>query len=89
MAQQPLVGQGPLITEASRWHSHTLHSIVILWTSYKPGTELTTQNIHKRQTSMPPEWFEPTIPVSERPQTHALDRAATWNGSLRNMDSYL
>jgi hypothetical protein len=25
--------------------------------------------------------FEPTIPVSERPQTHALDRAATAIGS--------
>jgi len=24
--------------------------------------------------------FEPTIPVSERPQTHALDRAATGTG---------
>jgi hypothetical protein len=26
---------------------------------------------------MPPAKFEPTIPASERPQTHALDRAAT------------
>jgi hypothetical protein len=26
---------------------------------------------------MPPLGFEPTIPVSERPQTHALDRTAT------------
>ena len=26
---------------------------------------------------MPPAGFEPTIPVSERPQTYALDRAAT------------
>jgi len=26
---------------------------------------------------MPPAGFEPTIPASERPQTHALDRAAT------------
>jgi hypothetical protein len=26
---------------------------------------------------MPPAGFEPTIPVSERPLTHALDRAAT------------
>jgi hypothetical protein len=38
---------------------------------------LTTHNIHKRQTSMPPEGFEPAIPARERPQTHALDRAAT------------
>jgi hypothetical protein len=26
---------------------------------------------------MPAVGFEPTIPVSERPQTHVLDRAAT------------
>jgi hypothetical protein len=38
---------------------------------------LTTHNTHKRQTSMPSAGFEPTVPVSERPQTHALDRAAT------------
>jgi hypothetical protein len=32
------------------------------------------------QTSMPPVGFEPTIQVSERPQTHALDCAATGIG---------
>jgi hypothetical protein len=31
---------------------------------------------------MPPAGFEPTIPASERPQTHALDRVATGVGSL-------
>jgi hypothetical protein len=41
---------------------------------------LTTHNIHKRQTSMPPAVFEPATPVSERPQTHAVDRAATGLG---------
>ena len=35
-----------------------------------------TYNTHKRQTSMPPEGFAPAISASERPQTHALDRAA-------------
>jgi hypothetical protein len=29
---------------------------------------------------MPPALFEPTVPASERPQTHALDRAATGIG---------
>jgi hypothetical protein len=29
---------------------------------------------------MPPVGFEPAIPVSERPQTHVLYRAATKNG---------
>jgi hypothetical protein len=37
-------------------------------------------NTHNRQTSMPPVEFEPTISASERPQTHALDRAATGIG---------
>jgi hypothetical protein len=32
------------------------------------------------QTSMPPVGFELTILVSERPKTHALDRAATGIG---------
>jgi hypothetical protein len=31
---------------------------------------------------MPPVGFEPTILVSERPQTHALDRAATGIGIM-------
>jgi len=34
----------------------------------------TTHNTH---TSKPPVWSEPAIPGSERPQTHALGRAAT------------
>ena len=38
---------------------------------------LTTHITHNREISMPPVGFEPTIPASERPQTHALDRAAT------------
>jgi hypothetical protein len=31
---------------------------------------------------MPPAGFEPTILVSERPKTHALDRKATGIGSV-------
>jgi hypothetical protein len=31
---------------------------------------------------MPPVGFEPTIPVSERPQTHALDGTATEIGTV-------
>jgi hypothetical protein len=33
---------------------------------------------------MPPVGFEPKIPVSERPQTHALDRAATGIGLFKS-----
>jgi hypothetical protein len=35
-----------------------------------------------RQASMFPAGFEPAIPASERPQTHALDRAATGIGTF-------
>ena len=44
----------------------------------RPYTTNTTQ------TSMPPVGFEPTILASERPQTHALDRAATGIGMGSN-----
>jgi hypothetical protein len=37
---------------------------------------LATHKNHKRQISMPPAGFEHAIPACERPQTHALDRAA-------------
>ena len=36
---------------------------------------LTTRNTRKRQAPMPPAGFEPAILASERPHTHALDRA--------------
>jgi hypothetical protein len=50
---------------------------------------LTTHNTHKRQTSMPPVGFETTIPVSERPQTHALDRTATAIGTYAYTSTYI
>ena len=42
---------------------------------------LTAHNTHNIQTSMPPVGFEPTISAGERPQTYALDRAATRTGN--------
>jgi hypothetical protein len=39
MAQQPLVGQGVLIIEASRSHSDTPHSLGLVWTSDRRDTE--------------------------------------------------
>jgi hypothetical protein len=38
---------------------------------------LTTHSTHKTPKSMPPAGFEPAIPASERPKTHAFDRAVT------------
>ena len=47
---------------------------------------LTIHNTHNRQASMPPAGFELTIPASERPQTNALDRAATGTGDKKIMN---
>jgi len=44
---------------------------------------LTTHNKHKRQIPILLARFEPEIPSSERPHTHALDRAATGTGTSR------
>jgi hypothetical protein len=41
---------------------------------------LTTDNIHKRQTSMPQARIEPAIPACEWPQAHPLDCADTGLG---------
>jgi len=83
MTQQPLVGHGLLIIESARSHSDTPQSVGLLWTSDQPVAEtsyLITHNTHKRQAPMFPVGFEPASPASERPQTHALDRAATGTG---------
>jgi hypothetical protein len=61
---------------ASDQTQDTLHSVGLLWTRDRTVAE-TRHNTHKRQATMPLAGFEPTIPASERPQTHALERAAT------------
>jgi len=50
------------------------------WSARRRELHLTTHNTSKKQTSMPPVGFELTISASERPQTHALERAATGIG---------
>ena len=52
------------------------------WSARRRDLYLTTQNTHNRQTSMHPVGFEPTVSAGEQPQTYALDRAATGNGTL-------
>jgi len=51
------------------------------WSARRRDLYLTTYNTHNGQTSMPPVEFEPTISAGERPQTYALDRAATGTGN--------
>ena len=50
------------------------------WSVRRRDLYLKTHNTRNRQTSMSPVGFEPTISASERPQTYALDRAATGTG---------
>jgi hypothetical protein len=50
------------------------------WSARRKDLYLTTHNTHNRQTSIPPVGFKPKISVGERPQTYALDRAATGTG---------
>jgi hypothetical protein len=86
MARQPYMGLGLLFS--SRFHGHThLRHTTVGRTPLDEGPArrrdlyLTTRNTHKRQTSMPPVGFEPTILVSERPKTHVLDLTATGIGN--------
>ena len=66
-------------------HNDIPKSVGLLWlsdqlvaeTSTSQHTTLTTEN------SYAPSGFEPTFSAGERPQTHALDRAATGTGDLR------
>ena len=84
-ARQPPGGQGLLIHEVSRSNTMTHHSRQdssgrVISSSQSPLRD-NTPNTHNRQTSMPPVGFEPTISAGERPQTYALDRAATETGA--------
>jgi len=42
IAQQHLVGQGPLIIEGPGSHSDTSHSVGLLWKIYQPDAEIST-----------------------------------------------
>ena len=51
------------------------------WSARRRDLYLTTHGTHKRQISMPPVGFEPTISLGKRPQTYALDRATAGTGT--------
>jgi len=65
LAQRPLVGQGLLITEASRSHSrHTTLGRIPLdeWSAWPKNIYLTTHDSHDRQISTPRRiWFRNSI----------------------------
>jgi hypothetical protein len=80
MASQPVVDQGLLIVEASLARPDTIHLVGLLWTSDQPHEATSTwQHTHDTQETniYAPIGFEPAKAASWRPQTHALDTAAT------------
>jgi len=50
------------------------------WSARRRYHYLKTHNTHNRETSVPAVGLEPRISADERPQTYALDRAATGTG---------
>jgi hypothetical protein len=80
IARQSLVGQGPLFIEGSQSHSDTPQSVGLLWKRERPLLDNTQ---HSQQRGIHnPAGLEPATPGTERPQTHALDRAATGIGII-------
>ena len=73
-------------TSFTRFLDHTQRLTTFGRTHFDEGSArrrdlyLTTHKTYNRQTFMPSVRFEPTVLAGERPQTHALDRAATGNG---------
>ena len=67
----------------SRFLDHTQRSATVgrtpldEWSFRRKDLYMTTHNTHNRQTYIPRLGFEPTISAVERPNTYALDRAAT------------
>ena len=57
-----------------------------VWSARHRDLYLTTHNTHNKETSMPPVGFETTTPAGERPQTYALDCAATGTDKYSNMN---
>jgi len=59
-------------------HDNTPQLVGLLRMSNQHVAETSTwQNTHKRQTSVPPPGFKPTISAGEWPQTYALNHMAT------------
>ena len=72
-----------MVSSFLRFPDHTQRRITVgrtpldEWSVRRRYLYLTTHNAHNRQTFMPLVGFEPTISAGERPQTYAIDRAAT------------
>ena len=78
---------GAMASSFTRFLDHTQRRTTVgrtpldAWSARRRDLYLATHNNFNRQTSMLPVGFEPTISAGERPQTYALDRAATGTGN--------
>jgi hypothetical protein len=71
-------------------HNDAPQSVELFWTNDQPEAESSTwqhTTLTTNKTPMTPVEFEPTISAGERPQTHALERAA--NGTSLNYFKFL
>jgi hypothetical protein len=83
LSLRPYAGYDLLIVEVYRSHTQwrtTIGRTPLDELSARRSDLYLTTNTHNRQTSMHPAGFEPTISAGKRPQTHALDRAASGAG---------
>ena len=93
LAQQP--PQWAMASSFTRFLDHTQRRTTVgrtpldEWSARRRDLYLTTQNTHSRKISMLQVGFEPKIPAGERPQTYALDSAATGTGSSSFISSVI
>jgi hypothetical protein len=73
--------------EYTQWCTTVGRTPLDEWPTRRRDLYLTTHNTYNRQASIPLVGFEPKALAGERPQTYALERAATWTGSLNLTDS--
>ena len=66
--------------EDTHTHTHTIVSRTSLDEESARRRDLSQSTYNTHKTPLPLAGFEPVIPASDRPQTHALDRAATGIG---------
>jgi hypothetical protein len=77
-------------SDHTQWHTHThTHSVGLLWTRDQAVAETSTSQYTTSRTDnkICPGGIQSCILESERPQTHALDRAAISN-SLESFCSF-
>ena len=87
VALRPNAGHGLLNLDVFLiTHNDASQSVGLLWTGDQLVEETSTcqhTTLKTDKHSCPPMGFEPTISASERPQTYALDRAATGTGKSK------